>query len=205
MNVGNSVRKAIDDWGLGELESAMLHACNAVDGTAKKLHPKLGTKKRFTRVLRENYPILGPMGAPGIDLVETRFSVTIHGPTAPGGKPDMADVIYSIHRCSHGHGDELPDGFALIQDAAGPKRVTRMEFELDKVRLSDRVMFGLLAVAVLSPANKDQSIPDSYYLAFGESAKLVINEWWGRANDFPAIAAQDPTPHVKLDFGDWMP
>jgi hypothetical protein len=33
---------------------------------------------------------------------------------------------------------------------------------------------------------------------------LVINEWWGRAIDFPAIAAQDPTPQAKLDFGDWM-
>lgn len=35
MNVGNSVRKAIDDWGSGEQDAAMLHVCNAVDGTAK--------------------------------------------------------------------------------------------------------------------------------------------------------------------------
>ena|SRR5208283_4619014 len=203
MNVGNSVRKAIDDWGLGELESAMMHACNAVDGTAKKLYPKLGNKARFTRVLRENYAILGPM-APGIDFAETRFPVTVRSPKAPGGEPDIADIIYGIHRCSHAHGDELPDGFELIQDAAGPKRVTRMLIEQGKVRLSDRFIFGLLAVAVLSQANKDQSVPDSYYLTFGESAKLVIKEWWGRASDFPAIVAQDPTPHVELDFGDWM-
>jgi hypothetical protein len=30
----------------------------------------------------------------------------------------------------------------------------------------------------------------------------MINEWWGRAKDFPAIAAQEPMPQVKLDFGD---
>lgn len=32
----------------------------------------------------------------------------------------------------------------------------------------------------------------------------MINEWWGRAADFPAIAAKEPMPSVTLDFGDWM-
>ncbi len=204
MNVGNSVRKAIEDWENGDLESAMLHACNAVDGTAKKLHPKIGSNARFTRALRENYAILGPMGAPGIDLLKTRFPVTLQYSKASGWKPDIADVIYGIHRCSHGHGSELPDGFALIQDAAGPKRLTRMEIERGKVRLSDRIIFGLLAVAVLSLVNKDQSVPNGYYLSIGESPKLNINDWWGRACDFSLISAQDPIPMVKLDFGDWM-
>jgi hypothetical protein len=63
-----------------------------------------------------------------------------------------------------------------------------------KVRLSDRVIFGLLAVAVLSPANADQKVPNGYHLTFGGNAVLPINEWWGRARDFPAIAAQDPVP-----------
>ena len=204
MNVGESVRKCIDDWELRELDSAMLHACNAIDGTAKKLYPTIGSNKRFTRLLRESYAILGPMGAPGIDLVETRFPVTVQRPKASGGKPDIADVIYGIHRCTHGHGDELPDGFTLIEDVAGPKRVTRMEIQRGKVRLSDRIIFGLIAVAVLSPANKGQSVPDGYHLTFGDSAQLMINGWWGRAKDFPAIAAQEPMPQVKLDLGEWM-
>ena len=205
MNVGNSVRKAIDDWEHGEPEAAMLHACNAVDGTAKKLYPSLGSNARFTRLLRENYGILGPMGAPGINLLETRFPVDVPRPKAPGGLPDLADVIYGIHRCSHGHGEELPGGFELLEDAAGPKRITRMLVEKGKVRLSDRIIFGLLAVAVLSPVNRGQSVPEGYHLTFGESTKILINEWWGRASKFPSIAAQDPTPSVKLDFGDWMP
>lgn len=101
MNVGNSVRKAIDDWEQGESESAMLHAGNAVDGTAKRLYPILGSNARFTRLLRENYDIFSPMGAPGIDLVETRFPVKVLRPKAEGGKPDIADVLYGTHRCAH--------------------------------------------------------------------------------------------------------
>ena len=37
VDVGNSVRKSIDDFEHGETDAAMLHACNAVDGTAAKL------------------------------------------------------------------------------------------------------------------------------------------------------------------------
>jgi len=200
VNVGNSVRKAIDDWEQGDLDAAMLHACNAVDGTAKKLYPTLGSNARFTRLLRENYDILGPMGAPGVDLDASRFPVKVPRPSPGGGGPDLADIIYGVHRCAHSHGDELPDGFELLPDAAGPPRITRMLVENGRVRLSDRIVFGLLAVAVLSPVNVGQAVPDGYRLTFGANAVLPINEWWGRAIDFASIAAQDPVPLVKLDF-----
>ena len=83
------------------------------------------------------------------------FPVEVLKRTNPNGKPDIADVIYSIHRCTHGHGDELPNGFELLPDAAGPARFTRMSIERGKLRLSDRAIFGLLAIAVLSGANTD--------------------------------------------------
>lgn len=194
---------AIDDWERGELEAAMLHACNAVDGTARKVYPDLGSNAGFTRLLRENFDILGPMGAPGINLAATRWPVRVDRPKAEGGTPDIADVIYGVHRCVEGHGDELPDGFELLRDAAGPTRRTRLLVEKGKVRLSDRIIFALLAVAVLSPVNRGQSVPDSYYLTLG-NARLQINEWWGRAADFPAIVAREQLPNVTLDFGDWM-
>jgi hypothetical protein len=203
MRIGKSISKSIDEMEMNDPESAMLHACNAIDGTAKRLHPNLGNSSRFTRLLRENYAILGPMGMPGIDLVETRFPVHVASPKAPGGKPDIADVVYGIHRCSHGHGDELPEGFDLLPDAFGPARLTRVEVEKGTIRLSDRMIFALIAVAVLSPVNADQNIGLGYFLTFG-AEKLVINDWWGRASDFVALTATEPMPSVKLDFGNWM-
>jgi hypothetical protein len=203
MKVGDSVRKAIDDWEQGDFEAAMLHACNAVDGTGAKAYPGLGNKARFTRLLRENYAIFGPLAAPGIAMAETTWPVSVQKPSGSGGKPDIADVIYGIHRCTHGHGDELPDGFDLLPDAAGPNRLTRMVIEKGKVRLSDRVLFGLLAVAILSPTNADQRVPDGYHLTFA-GIRLDINEWWGRAVDFADVVAREPMPSVTLNFGDWM-
>jgi hypothetical protein len=205
VKVGKSVQKAIDEWEAADPESAMMHACNAIDGTAKKFYPdERGNNARFTRLLRDNYAILGPMGIPGINLVETRFPVKIPRPKAPGGMPDLADVIYGVHRCCHSHGEALPDGFDLSHDAYGPDRYTKTRIERGKVQLSDRIIFGLIGVAVFCPVNVGQSVPDGYYLTFGATHKLIINEWWGRAAEFPAIAATDPIPSVTMDFSEWM-
>lgn len=204
MRIEKSVTKSIDEWQASDFESSMLHACNAVDGTAKKLFPKLGNKQRFTQFLRKNFSILGPMGAPGIDLATTRFPVRVDRPTASGGRPDLADVIFAIHRCAHAHGDELPDGFELLADAAGQPRLTRLVIEEGKIRLSDRIIFGLIAVVVLSPINANLTVHASYYLTFGEKVTMAINDWWGRAADFAAVVSTDPMPQVHLDFGDWL-
>jgi hypothetical protein len=202
MNVGDSIRLAIDDWMRDEFDAAMLHACNAVDGTASKRYSQNANNVRFTRLIRENYSIFGPMGAPGIDFEATRWPVSLPHPKAPGGGADIADIIYGVHRCSHGHGDELPDGFELLADAAGPHRHTRMQIKRGKVQLSDRVIFGLLAIAVMAPENADQRVPDGYHLTFA-GERFPINDWWGRAVDFEAVVARESLPRVKLDFSTW--
>jgi hypothetical protein len=142
------------------------------------------------------------MGMPGIDLVETRFAVKVERPKAPGGKPDLADVFFGVHRCSHGHGEELPDGFELMPDARQPVRAGELRKPTVKVvrgaiRLSDRIIFGLIVVAV-SPANKDQHVPNGYYLTFGTEEKLIINEWWGSSYRFPCHCG--PRTRAKHNF-----
>ena len=57
--------------------------------------------------------------------------------------------------------------------------------------------------AILSPANVGQTVPAGYWLSLGD-VRLPINDWWGRAGDFPSIAAQERLPQVTLNFGDWM-
>jgi len=88
MRVGDSVRLSIDDANCGEWEAAMLHACNAVDGTAAKASTgSTGVGKRFMGLLRDNADILGRMGLPGVDPVRTEFPVRVDGAyhaTLPG-------------------------------------------------------------------------------------------------------------------------
>jgi hypothetical protein len=87
MKISDSIRKSIDDWEANELEASMLHACNAVDGTASKFYDTQGSNARFTRLLRDYYYILGPMGMPGIDLVNVRWPVNVPNPKANDGRP----------------------------------------------------------------------------------------------------------------------
>jgi hypothetical protein len=217
MDVGNSVRKAIADHESGDLDPAMIHACNAIDGTAAKVYPNLANNNaaRFKKLLRENcLSIIEPM-APAINLVETVFPVQIQSPRGPGRALDFADILYVIHRCNHNHGAPLPVGFELLPDALGKLPGTRMTFDKNLaghwvIRFSDRIIFGMLATALLSPANTDQKIPDGYHLTYGSVTGDIHvrldNDWWGRAADFGAITAMDQKrTRVKLDFTNVMP
>ncbi|PYK80881.1 MAG: hypothetical protein DME38_01925 [Verrucomicrobia bacterium] len=68
----------------------------------------------------------------------------------------------------------MPDARQPVR--AGELRKTTVKVVRGAIRLSDRIIFGLIAVAVLSPANKDQHVPNGYYLTFGAEEKLIINE-----------------------------
>lgn len=205
MEVGRSVAKAIDEMEAGDFESAMLHACNAIDGTAVKALPSItGSNLRFTTLLRNNYLTLGVMGMPGINLVDTRFPVAVRNPKASGGGADLADVIYGIHRCTHGHGDALPAGFELRPDSSGVDEKTTIVVQRGQIQLSDRIIFGLLAIAVFAPENAGQGTLPGYYLTLGAEHKFIINDWWGRRADFELIASQLTLPNVLIDFSNWM-
>ncbi len=189
MEVGRSISKAITERLGGDMDSAMLHACNALDGTAKKMYPSLGVGARFKKLLRENYTgILEPM-MPGINLAV-------------------------IHRCHHGHGEPLPVGWELVPDTTSEPPRTSMNLSRPKgdwvVRLSDRSIYGMTAVGLLSSANVGQTLQDGLHLTWTSIASDIhvrlTNDWWGRAGDFAAITAMDrKRSRVTLDFGNVTP
>ncbi len=203
MRVGDSVRLALDSYEADELEAAMLHACNAVDGTAEKTYPpRTPVGERFTGMIRNSLNIIGAWTAPGIDLVNTKFPVTLPGKPAP----DLADVIYGIHRCTHGHGGELPDGFNLVPHQSLPDGKTSLltiEIVNGAVRLPDLTIMGLCMVAVAAPVNVAQPIPSTYYIEF-LGQRLPIAEWWGKEQDLKTLIGTFTVPQVTLNFGEWM-
>lgn len=200
MKIGDSVKKSIDDWEAGEMESSVLHACNAIDGTARKMFPSLGSKARFIKLLRENYSVLGSMGMPGINLETSLFPLNVNG-KYDGENVDIATIIYVVHRCTHGHGDELPAGFEFKNDAAGQPEFTRFTINMTgTIELSDRMIFGMLAVAIIQEINSEEKIPDGYYLTFGSSGLLYINDWWGKYIEFASLTEKTKLPLVTMVF-----
>ena len=78
-----------------------------------------------------------------------------------------------------------------------------MQVERGKVRLSDRVIFALLAVTIAASENIGQKVPPTYHLTFA-GEPLMINDWWGRTDDLVLLLGREKMPSVKLDFTDWM-
>lgn len=174
-----------------EPEVALMLACVAAEETAKKAYgAQVDPQVRFTSLIRDGASVFGPMVAAGVDLRDSRLAVTTQSVTAdpvPGLRarlPDLADVLYAVHRYGRGHAEELPQGFELVSDAEGFPGLVRLPEAPGKARVGPRTIFALLALAVLHPANrKGAKVPSDYHLDFGTD-QYVINDWWGRYDEF---------------------
>ena len=183
----------------------MLHACNAVDGVGNARYPQLGVANQFRRTIRDSTDIFGVMTAQGVDFDQSRFPIAVKS-DLPDGRPDIADVLYGIHRRSHGHSDDLPNGFELTPP--GPV-VSGVNIWRDgKIQLPAAAVIGLLAIAVFAPESKGQVIPHSYQISWYQRV-FHISDWWGWQDHFREIISVAQVPQVPLDFGkswdNWTP
>jgi hypothetical protein len=179
----------------------MLHACMAVDATGKKRYPKLGVGARFKRTVRDSLDIFGAM-MPGMNLGDTRFPLSVKS-ELPDKRPDIADILYGIHRCAHGHGDDIPNGYELMPPVGPAASLIRMHRGMS-IQLPTLAVVGLLALAVFAPENAGQTIPDGYRLTLRQHT-FFIADWWGRQDDFREIIGPilSQTPSVTINFDHW--
>ena len=205
MEVGDSVRRSLDRWEAKQWNDALVQASNAVDATARKRYPQLGVASRFKRTIRDALDIFGTMAAPSIDFARTRFPIAVKSDLADG-RPDIADVLFGVHRRDHGHEDDLPDGFDLTPHS--PRPLTVHIWRSGKIQLPAAVAIGLLAVAVFAPENKGEAIPNGYQLSWYQHV-FHICLWWGWQDHFREIIGTAQIPQTTLDFAefwdDWTP
>jgi hypothetical protein len=197
MKISNHVDSALIDWEAGRLESALTHALIAVDGTARRMFPKLGNAERYKRCLRHFYWIIEPALGAGIKLEATRFSNIQSGGLKD---PDFADIVYKVFRCAHAHGDEVPLEFELTRGHSGGRMWTIGDGVLN---LPHTLIFALLFVAVFAPVNKDERPIPGAWLTLGapeSQDSFPISEWWGRSADLQPIAAKHNAVRVTFEF-----
>ena len=206
MRIGENVRLAIDAMEAEprEIELAMMLACAAIDGTARRRYPALASRARFVQTVRDFYWLIEPLALRGINLDETLWT-NLSGPSSKT-PPDFAEVLYSIHRCNHMHGDEVPFGhvFTETTDVSGGLFAWQWTVAKDVLALPDRLPFALVACAVLAPENALEETDDGYYFYNLDCVTYEINDWWGRAEEFRPVAAANNLIRVKLEPGtDW--
>lgn len=207
MTVADSIRQTLNHWDRKEWDTAMFHAGNALDGTAKKRYPQVGIATRFKSTIRDALDIYCVMASPGIDFDQSRFPIAVKS-DLPDKRPDIADVLYGIHRCGHGHADELPNGFELTPH--GPRSAGMHIWRDGKIQIPAAAVIGLISIAVFAPENKDEVIPVDYELSWFEHV-FRISAWWGWQDHFREIVrpTQAQVQKVTLDYGQswdaWTP
>jgi hypothetical protein len=191
VRIGKSVRLALEALREDDLETGMLHACNAFDGTAKRVYPHAGVARRFTDLFQDRARTLEPFAIPWLDLRGTRIAVRFKPESQP--KPrDFAEMIYTMHRCHHGHGEEVPFNWQMVK-VDGDKRGSFMLRTAESVLIPSTFIEALCAVAIFEPANKDErvGVPLNITAEFVEWAKqdvymclFAVDKFWGRQELF---------------------
>jgi hypothetical protein len=184
----------------GYFESALMNVCVAVDAAARETFPGVsGVGKRYKQFLRERYWLIEPMAHMGLNLEQSRFeNLALPGKRAP----DLAEFIYENFRCRHTHGEEVSESISVLPTST--PGVSNWSAAPGSLKIPDRIIWALIACVVLAKVNKG-SWPslDHVYFALGEQV-FPFKDWWGREDDFRAIAGQCQHIRNTLDWSEYL-
>jgi hypothetical protein len=202
MKIADHIKLSIDASDRQDLDQAMLHACLAVDGTAKKTYPSISkVGVRYRKFVNAHLDIIELMFG-GVNLEETVFPFK----DAKGNIGiTFADIVYEKFRCSLAHGDELPDGFGVSVQIADGCQQFSIDLNAQSMTLPQSAIYGLGLICVLAPANADQKIGSNLYYYRDPINAYVVDRWWGKVDCARKIMDFNSSIRVKMDFKDFWP
>ncbi|MGC4012162.1 MAG: hypothetical protein QM805_26165 [Pseudomonas sp.] len=197
MKISDHIKYSLDACDARDLDKAMLFACLAVDGTAKKTYPEINrVGERYKRFIDDNIDIVELMFG-GINLSETIFP--IKGNREKHGLK-FAEVIYEKYRCSLAHGDELPEGYGINMRIAEGQASFSIDIHNHTMTMPESAIYALGIICVLAPKNSNERIGNNGYHYRDTINTFPVDRWWGKADcarqvmDFASLA------RVKLVF-----
>jgi hypothetical protein len=202
MKISEHIKSSLDASDRRELDQAMLFACLAVDGTAKKMYPDIKmVGDRFRKFISDHLDIIELMHG-GLNLQETVFPF-------PDNKGNIGikfeDIVYEKFRCSLAHGDELPDGYGINVKVADGIQQFMIDIENQSMTLPESVIYALGLPCVLAPANHEQKIGSNLYHYRDPINHYVIDRWWGMIDCARKIMDFEHQVRVKMDFKNVWP
>ena len=173
MTVGENIQEAVDFMEKGLHELAFAAACAAIGATIRKAVGKSdlsdGDYQQFVKgnwhlipfmSLPEALPL--PLNVPfALKRIAPRFNVN-HG---------ADEIILLIINQTLMMG-KLPSEFAINSKSS-------FEIKANRCFLPNTLIGGLLGIVIVQPINKDETIPDKYWINIA-GFKMFISELWGR-------------------------
>lgn len=202
MKISDHIKYSLDACDARELDKAMLFACLAIDGTAKKLYPNIErVGERFRKFIVEHLDIIELMFG-GLDLHNTVFPFKDNK-----GKIGVKfeDIVYEKFRCSLAHGNELPDGYGITVKVSNEVQQFMIDIAGQSMTFPESAIFALGLPCVLSPVNGDQKIGNNRYYYRDPINHYVVDRWWGKVDCAKSIMDFEAKIKIKIDFSNVWP
>lgn len=202
MQIADHIKNSIDAAMRRDLDSAMLFACLAVDGTSKKLYSDVQSSgKRFRNFIADNIDIIELMFG-GINFEETFFPFKDNK-----GRIGLKfeDVIYEKFRCTLAHGDVYEPGYGITFKIIDGHHAFMIDTKNGFMTIPESCIYALGLPCVLSHVNADQKINNTSYFYKDNTNSFVIDRWWGKLDCARQIMDIDNRPRVKIDFSNVWP
>lgn len=202
MKIADHIQHSLDALDQKDMNQAMLFACLAIDGTAKKAYPQISqVGQRFRKFINDNIDIVELMFG-GINLVETLFPFK-----DSKGKIGVAfaDIVYETFRCNLAHGNELLNGFGVTIQIADGHQAFAVDMQNQSMTLPQSAIIGLGLICVLAPVNANQKIGNSAYRYWDRVNTYIVDDWWGKVDAARAVMDFKTPIRVKMDFKNVWP
>lgn len=202
MKIADHIRYSLDACDSRDLDKAMLFACLAVDGTAKKMYPQIEwVGERFRKFIVEHLDIIELVHG-GLNLQDTIFPFKDSKGNV-GVK--FEDIIYEKFRCNLAHGNELPEGYGVTVKVADGIQQFMIDIENQSMTLPESAIYAIGLPCVLAPANANQKIGSNLYHYRDPINHYVIDRWWGKVECARRIMDFENQVRVKMDFSNVWP
>ncbi|HLM62559.1 MAG TPA: hypothetical protein VK308_17285 [Pyrinomonadaceae bacterium] len=170
--VGELIQETIEAMECGATDAAFAAACAAVEVTLKKsLETDALTGGDYQKFIKQHWQLLSFMGLPRalpmpLD-VDFKLKGIVHGFHINGAE----ELILHFVRQTAAMG-RTPAQFKFHSGHA-------FEIRANQIYIPATLIGGLVGIVIFQPANKNQTVPDKYWINISDF-KMFVSEFWGR-------------------------
>lgn len=171
--IGLLVEETINLSDRGIPEYAFLSACEALNQTAQKVYQTEETAEPlFQRFIRDNWRLISFMGIPRSDSIPANLPFGLRRVVPSLNMPNIMQeiVIYAVRHTLSTRRMPLEVGFSKFGGVT---------VEDEKLLFPKSLLFGILGSVIFNPVNKDEKVPDAYWINIWDF-KMFTSELWGR-------------------------
>lgn len=170
--VGELIQETIEAMDYGATDKAFAMTCAAVEATLKKsLETDALSAGDYQKFIKQHWQLLSFMGLPrALPLpmnVDFRLKTIIHGFHINGAE----ELILHLVRQTAAMG-RTPAQFKFHTGNA-------IEIRGNQIFIPVTFIGGLVGIVIFQPANKNQTVPEKYWINVSDF-KMFVSEFWGR-------------------------